>query len=438
MKNKGVVFDELSFNRLIKGMNSSYSFSNVEEALFALLMYDKVWVSNNCHQVESKMGEKLISEGLLETIPNKLYKKENEKLKMSLVKIQELKSKLDRLDFGPDFKTLDLMKFGEPSLIDFTESKIEFEEAKDELGYYITWQNNSIGFIKEFTNKYYHQKYKKKFPITNVSDLVYFKDDFIDYKEFFFQNNLHNKISKFEKSKSDYKSRRLSEIFNEKLSSYGFIDHLIYFENINYNYESNSDKKDFVLNEYSDSFELEYQKVKYLNEYLSLKELLLFSSNQTIPIKLSLKLKNTNLKKLQYNPRDDLSEKYRIYQILLKEIQYMPRITCLEDVLRLREDKRITQFRDVVQYWTSLLKSADLNLEEKIRAEILKTNKELKKLGDYNKISGWATYISLPFIAIDLMTGFPIGSMLTAISGFYTFKTDYWKKQNEWILFGSR
>ena len=111
-------------------------------------------------------------------------------------------------------------------------------------------------------------------------------------------------------------------------------------------------------------------------------------------------------------------------------------MTSLEAVLELRENKRIRNFRETLHFWANEMKKSDPSYEKKIRRDIRKANKELKRIGSYRKIGRWVTYLSLPVTVASLLSGIPAGLILTPI-GFSTYiASDLLERKYKWMLMG--
>jgi hypothetical protein len=118
---------------------------------------------------------------------------------------------------------------------------------------------------------------------------------------------------------------------------------------------------------------------------------------------------------------------------------HMPKIQTIEQVLRLREDKRINKFREKILEWATLLSIGDVDSEKKIRTELKEANKELSKIETAQKLSTISTILSVPAFFADLfITGGAIGGSLMASSIGVLYYQHSKKKKYEWLLFGTQ
>ncbi len=128
---------------------------------------------------------------------------------------------------------------------------------------------------------------------------------------------------------------------------------------------------------------------------------------------------------------DSSDNYYKVFQVVLDEIEYFPKVNSIEDALRLREDKRIVDFRQNLQNWTYALQVNDFQLEKKLRTEVRKSNKALKIVSDLKRIGAIITYVSLPLSIVPFI-GLPIG----VISVGAQLYGDIVEWQNRWLMVG--
>lgn len=125
-------------------------------------------------------------------------------------------------------------------------------------------------------------------------------------------------------------------------------------------------------------------------------------------------------------------EVYKTCLIEMKnEIQYIPQVDSMEDVLRLRERSEIIRFREVLNEWKNLLNIGEFNLAEKMRIDISKSNKEILKLDKWRKVDKWLYYLSVPTMFI------PYVSNIVTIGSTYTrYHIERKEKYHGWIGIG--
>jgi hypothetical protein len=143
----------------------------------------------------------------------------------------------------------------------------------------------------------------------------------------------------------------------------------------------------------------------------------------------------TQKKKYQKLPNPDNA--LQAFKFCLPNMRF-PRIQSIEQVLRLREDKRIIKFREKILEWTEYLSEGDIKSEERVRKDIRKANKELSKINTAQKVSTFSTILSVPAFFADLIfSGGAIGGTLL-VGSIGSLCYEYTKKkQYEWLLFGT-
>lgn len=113
----------------------------------------------------------------------------------------------------------------------------------------------------------------------------------------------------------------------------------------------------------------------------------------------------------------------------------LPVVNSIKDVLRLRKDHRITDFRNKIFEWTMTLKEGETNLG-KIKEEMVEANKKLKTIGKCERVSTWVTFLSLPIDVALTLSGLPI-SIVTSVASFGVACTSkLLKRDYNWYLFG--
>lgn len=67
------------------------------------------------------------------------------------------------------------------------------------------------------------------------------------------------------------------------------------------------------------------------------------------------------------------------------ETRFLPNPETLDDVFRLRESKHIQRYREVFGNWIQVATEGNVRLEEKLRKDLAKANKEIKKLNKWRE-----------------------------------------------------
>lgn len=126
-------------------------------------------------------------------------------------------------------------------------------------------------------------------------------------------------------------------------------------------------------------------------------------------------------------------------QIWLDEVQCVPRLRTIEDVLRLREDKRIDSFREAMLEWTHALCSGSPAEEARLRRLVGTANSELRKLPGIERMKRYWSFatVSLDFLlAVYPPTSLPIP--VTSLIGLGLMAATKEKvRPLNWVMFGS-
>jgi len=137
------------------------------------------------------------------------------------------------------------------------------------------------------------------------------------------------------------------------------------------------------------------------------------------------------------SPPSQPQDAWQAVQVFLSEVEVLPRVSSIADVLRLRNDRRLQAFREVILEWADAL-ARDVGAEARVRSEIRKANEDLKSLGRWEKVGGWLTWASVPLAVVGALAGTPLGLITAPIgTGIRTYGVMQ-KRKYAWLLFGSR
>jgi hypothetical protein len=154
------------------------------------------------------------------------------------------------------------------------------------------------------------------------------------------------------------------------------------------------------------------------------------ASSYTIPIKY------TKGERFTPNYYTD-EETMRCFYIFLEEIDSFPVVETIDDVLKLRDDKRIINWRGAIRDWSIELRAGNAEAEKNMRRSIRSAIRDLKRLGAVKNISGLMTVVSLPVAIYEAMAqligpGFAMTGLSIAIEGYS--RSIEWK--HKWLLLG--
>jgi len=142
---------------------------------------------------------------------------------------------------------------------------------------------------------------------------------------------------------------------------------------------------------------------------------------------ISYKIKNSDDPNLK-----ELSEAYAIFRVgLVAEDLVAPTVETIDDVLRLREDPSILRFRNILGVWGQALHDGDKNIVKEVKEDIIKANKEMKKLPKIRKAREILNIVSIPMSFLPI-----IGQIITGT----VLATEYYESQKKkkygWVTLG--
>ena len=127
-----------------------------------------------------------------------------------------------------------------------------------------------------------------------------------------------------------------------------------------------------------------------------------------------------------------------IFKIFLSERLTIPRLESLEDLLRLKEDKRITPLKKVLSEWNYEYNtnSCDIiKIRNRIKNDLALAEKDIKKLERRKTVSSIISYICIPIGIAELFTGTPVSVIAGGLSGLTCYNADRHLK-NQWLHWG--
>jgi len=408
-----IILDKYYTESLIS-VNKQNQKTQTGEALLSFILYDKIFLPSRFGISKFKNFKDLFSEGIIEIIPQKYKHSETVKSSTVINYFQDKVFKAFDLDLtkGTRFNTINdsVEYFGNEIIADIDE---KFDSLLDAANIYAN-DASALKLNKEIVFEYYKKrtnKLRSNFTSDELSSYGFYFPEYFSFNE---EYDFNETLKIIESNKKNF----INEI-EEKFSAGDF-----------------SSKKEYnsAVKSNVSFFKQTLEQLKFLIEHIEFQELIAFSSNNNTAIKGDLGiLKDNPINTTIQNAPDNL---FQVYKIILDEVQYMPVISSIDDVLRLREDIRIKDFRENMFEWSNVLYSGDIKQEQKLRRELKKSNKEIKTIKSYQKIGGIITYASLPLIAIDAITQIPAGILLSVLGAAVQFKGDNAHKKNKWLLFG--
>ena len=128
------------------------------------------------------------------------------------------------------------------------------------------------------------------------------------------------------------------------------------------------------------------------------------------------------------------------YQICLEDVHYLPRVENIYDVLRLRDDSRVRDFREVLAHWAQMLQEGDFVGERRIRQDIAKASEEFKKLQSWANVGRWLAYVAIPLAVASIWLVGPLGAGVgiaeAALGAAIQIHHDRKERELRWLAFG--
>lgn len=179
------------------------------------------------------------------------------------------------------------------------------------------------------------------------------------------------------------------------------------------------------------------QKLFYIQAFwrtiIEFNQLLKLSIDEKYPLVMPENLMGND--KLRGNAH---KEEMMIFKIFLSERLTIPRLDSIDDVLRLREDRRILPLKNVLNEWNSEYHAHNGDMTRtinRIKKDISLAEKDIKRLEMRKKVASIITYISLPVGVAELFTGTPISLIAGGLSGLTCYHADK-KLKNQWLHWG--
>jgi len=161
--------------------------------------------------------------------------------------------------------------------------------------------------------------------------------------------------------------------------------------------------------------------------------LLKFSAEKHLPLIMSDDISRNNKKNLIFD-----NDALGIFKIFLSERISVPKLTSLEDILRLRDDKRIIPLKEIMQDWNNEYNQNNKDLSkliERIKKDLYLAEKGIKRMDKIKEINRIVGYVCAPISLIPFL-GIPITVINIALSGIIDGLSWHQNKKNQWIYWG--
>jgi hypothetical protein len=113
----------------------------------------------------------------------------------------------------------------------------------------------------------------------------------------------------------------------------------------------------------------------------------------------------------------------------------LPKITTTTDLFRVQQNPALMDFREMFWLWMDSLSKGD-NLESRMRQEVAKANRALKKVETCQSIGKWLTYLAIPVALAEILIAIPVISSAMTITSIALDKYgDKLRENASWLSF---
>jgi hypothetical protein len=165
-------------------------------------------------------------------------------------------------------------------------------------------------------------------------------------------------------------------------------------------------------------------------------DLMKFSSNQRCPIYAPGYL-DTRPTAPSTSSTPILQDRTALYKLFVAERGFVPNLSKIDDVLHLREDKRLAPLRDTLRTWENEIRGSDVSAIQVVRKDVAKAQRELKKFGALAKAGQYISYASLPIGVADLFMQTPFSLVAGAVGSAMDIRARVGLERMSWFNFGT-
>ncbi|MBX2896795.1 MAG: hypothetical protein KF763_15220 [Cyclobacteriaceae bacterium] len=141
----------------------------------------------------------------------------------------------------------------------------------------------------------------------------------------------------------------------------------------------------------------------------------------------------------EVNHADQLDRTSRVYQIIVDELAtgkiHFPMPASLIELMKLKNDPQVNEFRKIFKDWMTRLTKLDLAEEQKLRKELARFRFKSSAQGKLKVFGQVMTYASIP---MSLVPGPLIGMGLTLVQIGMDRLASRWARDSAWLSFGSQ
>jgi hypothetical protein len=146
----------------------------------------------------------------------------------------------------------------------------------------------------------------------------------------------------------------------------------------------------------------------------------------------------TSLGHVEAAPMPVEEDAERVYQILLDEVQTLPRPRTLAEAVKFRANPITGEFREVFDAWHQAMSSGNVDAVQRLRMDLRKSLDGMRGLGRWKRVNGWLAYLGVPlgivglFVAAPAMAATGIAAAVVGAVGQAT--TDLGDRRRRWMF----
>jgi len=130
---------------------------------------------------------------------------------------------------------------------------------------------------------------------------------------------------------------------------------------------------------------------------------------------------------------DTLVQLYRLY---VQGVNSIPRVSSLQDLVRLLNDRHVRRFREQLSHWEASVFLGEANVLTRMQRDFELACDDMRKISSMRKASALVSLVALPVRIAGLLTGLPLDFAFTAL-GPALLGYSWLKKRNiAWALLG--
>ena len=177
------------------------------------------------------------------------------------------------------------------------------------------------------------------------------------------------------------------------------------------------------------------------DDLADIRSLLRYSSEMGLPTTWQSSVGNLGYGFALPKPKTEISDDYWVVvRVLLNEVRYLSAPKTVKEALSLRESREMRRLRSLLRTWAESVHKGDIAVEKKIRNDLGKASKELRRVGTYRSIAGMLAFLSLPVSVCEMFLRLPPSAslFLNTLGGAFEVNSRITKWRNRWFIWGTK